>query len=212
MPHKDPQARLEYMRRYNEKNREKIREYSRNYYYSHRNDPVYKKRCRTSRQKWVKGHPEVVKAQRRRYYERHKEEMLARRLDYEHRIKRLWRNGNGGLTDIKEKRRLGKEAEMLALKILPELGFRNILYLGGQRFIDFLATRDSLKCGIEVTINPYKYMGHVNSQLKMLEFLGLKCYVLFVTPDIRKYILKENPNYAHTRIYLRDFQNLREVN
>lgn len=147
----------------------------------------------------------------KRYYYRHKKELIAKRREYEHRIKRLWRNGRDGLKTVRERRKVAKQAEMLALKILPDLGFENILYLGGQRFIDFLATVNGSKCGIEVTINPYRYMGHTTPQLKVLAFLALKHYVLFITPDLRKYVLKENPNYTHTRIYLRDFENIKEV-
>jgi len=211
MPHKDPAAKLEYMRNYRERNRERINRLMRERYQRIKNDPEFLKKQRESARRWRKNHPEVRRASYKRHYARHRKEIAAKNLEYQHRIKRLWRNGKDGLTDVKQKRMLGKQAEILALRILPELGFQDILYLGGQQFVDFLAVKNGSKCGVEVSINPYKYLGHSDLQLKLLQFLNLKHYALFITPDLSKYVLKENPRYAYTRIYLRDFENLVEV-
>jgi hypothetical protein len=87
MPHKDPEKRREYRKRYYEMHRSEAVEYSRKYYHEHRETVLLKQReygkkhrkqisARVKR--WKESHPEKVREMHRRYYEKHREQILAK--------------------------------------------------------------------------------------------------------------------------------------
>ena len=62
-------------KKWNEKNKERLNEYSKNYYHTHKEDPKYMAKVRASQKKWRDAHKESEKIKRRERYLKKKQEL-----------------------------------------------------------------------------------------------------------------------------------------
>lgn len=156
---------------YNKKNKE--------YYQRHRveilnqkrerlkNDPEFRMRHIENVKRWHSEHPERVKASVRKFFKK---------------LRSDW-----GYSNLK----IAKKAELLAVnKILPSLGFSNIIHLQSRKckmFYDILAEKDGKKYGIQVKTTYQSFLK--KKQRQVADFFGLVYLVLFVKPTLDYYLL-----------------------
>lgn len=133
--------------------------------------------------------------------------------NYIRRIAHLWRNGVPKWTTVQERRKNGAIGEELALKMLPKLGFSNILPVA-EAFrsapFDFLAEKNGIKYGIDATTHHTKSSNARHMMLKMMNWLGLKMLYIFISPDFKTYVLKESHSLA-CRLSFKDIQNASSI-
>ena len=210
MPFKDPEKRREYHRNYSRewyrRNKDwvrlKGREWKRLDY--KKNPEKHRERLR----QWTKSHPEQVQAMRRRYYQKNREKLLVKNREYHRRRREIWRGG------IKSSKKISAKAEKLvAEKILPKLGFSNIIHLGDQSPFDILAERNSKKFVVEVTTF-YGQLHKNKKAFEILKFFRPNLAVVFITPNLKSYVFKEFefdeiPRYP--RLSFKDIENKEEI-
>jgi len=193
---------LEQKRKYYEEHKEHCKAYAKQYYQEHkeqinqhvaayirrkyREDPTFRK-------KFIES---VVRSTRRRMG----------------KIYELW-HGNDQYQNrqglFKSNIILGIKAEEVAFqKILPQEGFKNILWtrnlltrhnnnLRPARFsanfpcIDFFGEKNGTKCAIEVTTTPYRHFMNYRGTRKLTQFFGLRYFICFIKPNLEEYILLE---------------------
>lgn len=165
-----------YNRHYYWKNREEILRERRERY---ENDPSYRAARVESTRKWAKANPRKAAISRRNSVKR-----------YFSKLRADWGKSNY---------EIGKQAEVLAVeKILPSLGFSNILYLpdlGCRIFFDILAKKDGVKYGIQVKTQILAGL-RSRRQRPIYDFLGLPCLILFVKPSLDYYrLIKASKTY-----------------
>lgn len=116
------------------------------------------------------------------------------------RYRREWRGSTGfiGLTSFRFE--IASKAEELAYTIiLPNEGFTDIVWLNNHHApFDMLAMKDNQRYSIDVTIAPYKHYGasgQSSGNQKALNWLcrnlALRHVILFISPDLTKYVFKE---------------------
>jgi hypothetical protein len=170
----------EYYKKYNHdwylKHRKEILREEKDKY---KNDPAYRAMKVNRSGQWTKANPEKRKLQRRRSVNR-----------YFSKLRADW-----GYSNYK----IGKAAEILAAhKILPSLGFSNIIHVSGRNchlFFDIFAKKDNIKYGIQVTTRIIVGLRSKRQKL-VYDFLGLPCLILFVKPTLDYYrLIKASKNY-----------------
>lgn len=128
------------------------------------------------RARWRARHPDSVKRNDARYWDR---------------VKSVW-----GSSGARPPREIYERAERYAhTTILPLLGFTNIVRFDhdpGFTF-DILAERDR-KVFIDVTTAAKRYMG---KKLRLARILGFPFFVLFISPNLKFYYLQDMTNSIH---------------
>lgn len=138
------------------------------------------------------------------YYEAHKMALRPSRrrsvTKHTNKVKEFWRNGISGAQLRKEEFEFADRSEKLANDVvLGREGFTEIVWLRNHHAtFDFLALKAEEKCSIDVTVASAKNYSQSskgnNAALKWLEkFVDLKHYILFISPDLSRYVLRYIP-------------------
>lgn len=144
-----------------------------------------------------------------RAYDRVRNKMPHRKLEDKQKHMELqftWSNGHNG-------KEVWKKAELLAPQILIKEGFSGVERTNFYFPFDYWGKLDNGPIAIEVTCT---YKRQKKSIVKrFLDFSNWRYFVLFITPDLNKYVLKEVPkDRSITRAIKsqKDIINMKEVN
>ncbi len=124
-------------------------------------------------------------------------------------IRLLWRGTFIRKMTSMEVRTVSEKAEEIAAReILPEEGFGDICWLHNHHApVDILASKEGQCCAIDVTTASYKSfrnnsVGNKRAIQWLARNLNLRLLVVFVSPDLSRYIIKPIPEgriYANIR-------------
>lgn len=182
-------AATEYEKEYRKKYAEKARENNRKWYLKNREKLLEKQRGNPERlayqKKYRKQNLEYL-----RKYDRERNKLPHRRKKDREKHKRRQRAWNNGQTA--SDREIWEQAEKLSMQLLRKEGFTDIEQTNFYFPFDYWGKLNGQFSAIQVTCC---YKRHKNDITKrFLNFSKWQYFFLFITPDLKKYILKECPS------------------
>jgi hypothetical protein len=167
-----------------------------------------RKRIRPDRRQYNKEY-RARNSERLRRYDRERNKSPHRRQKDKERhmeLQTMWNNHFNG-------KESWKKAEQLAVRILQNEGFSRIERTNFYFPFDYWAKLAELPVAVEVTCSYKRAKKGITK--RFLSFSGWRYFVLFIRPDLEKYVLKEIPqNQTVIRAISsqKDMLNLKEVN
>jgi hypothetical protein len=121
------------------------------------------------------------------------------------KVRAAWSNVTSG-------RKTWREAEAVALQILPSEEFQNTISLKDFRHNFYFdakgETKDGTRCVFQITTRTHT---ELKCRLKYARIFGLHFYVLYVRPGLDGYIIKDAEKPGAYSIYYTDIQNIRAI-
>jgi hypothetical protein len=127
----------------------------------------------------------------RRYNQTHKEGRRAERKRYNVKIRSMW-----GTTDVKVPWSKAMELERHVISKLVDYGFYDVFECSDRFLGDCIATKDSRNCLIEITC---AITHRIHRHKALCRRLGLDLYVVFISADMTKMILKHIDVYGKAK-------------
>jgi hypothetical protein len=176
---KTVEERRAYYKWYRETHREKCREIQRKYYERHKDEINRRKREKRK----TPEYREHARGYARERYIRLKELIASQKANRKLKHRLTWNNGTAVTKENWQR------AERIALKILEQEGYDEIIKVETNFPFDYLCKKDGRKYAVEVTtdwqreIRPHK--------IKLLRFANWRLLFLFIKPDFTQYRLIE---------------------
>lgn len=178
-----------------------------NWYDKRKDDPIFKLEKRISAQKYAQD-PQYRKGrlERRKLYRlTHRQQQTDYARYKSAKVRVAWSNGTSG-------RNTWREAEDVALRILPSEGFRNIISLKDFKHNFYFdakgEAKDGKRCVFQITTRTHT---ELNRRLKYARIFGLHFYVLYVRPSIDGYIIKDAEKPGANSICHTDIKNIKAI-
>ncbi|MHC1566169.1 MAG: hypothetical protein ACXQTD_00100 [Candidatus Syntropharchaeia archaeon] len=172
----------EYWKKYNAT---KGKENNRRWYQKNREKILAKQRRNPKRLAYLKEYRQR-NIDRLRAYDRERNKLPHRREKDKKRhavLNRIWHNG------VEVDRKVWKKAEKIALEILKQEGFAEVERTNFYFPFDYWGKFDGDFAAIEVTCTYKRQKKDIVK--RFLAFTGWRYFVLFITPDLSRYVLKE---------------------
>ena len=178
-----------------------------NWYERRKDDPIFKQEKRKSAQRYAqKPQYRNGRLERRKQYRiAHRQEQTDYVRNKTAKIRLDWSNGTSG-------RKTWREAEDVALQILPSEGFQKAISLKDFKHNFYFdakgETRNGTKCVFQITTRIHT---ELKRRLKYARILGLHFYVLYIRPSLDGYIIKDAEKPGAHSIYYTDLKNIRTM-